>query len=49
MIIIAEKHGFVKVRAVMTYSKAGISRKVWQKKPCIPGNFQQNHIENENP
>jgi hypothetical protein len=40
MIRIAEKHGFVKVRAVMVYAKAGISRKVGHKKPCIPANFQ---------
>ncbi|MHC4693732.1 MAG: hypothetical protein ACYS67_13400 [Planctomycetota bacterium] len=40
MIRIAEKYGFVKVRAVMVYAKASISRKPGRKKPCIPGNSE---------
>ena len=37
---IAEKLGFMKVRAAMVCAKVGISRKVGDKKPCIPANFQ---------
>jgi hypothetical protein len=40
MIRIAEKLGFMKVRAVIVCAKVGIGRKVGHKKPCMPANFQ---------
>ncbi len=40
MIKIAEKLGFMKVRAVMVYAKAGIGRKLGHKKPCFSANLK---------
>ena len=40
MIRIAEKLGFMKVRAVMVHAKVDISRKVGTKRPCIPANLR---------
>jgi hypothetical protein len=42
MIRIAEKLGFIRVRAVAVCAKVGISRKVGHKKACIPANLRQN-------
>jgi len=39
MIRIAEKLGFIKVRAVTVCAKVGIGRKVGYKKPCIRRQF----------
>jgi hypothetical protein len=40
MIRIAEKLGFIRVRAVAVCVKVGISRKVGHKKACIPANLR---------
>ncbi len=37
---IAEKLGFMKVRAVTVCAKAGIGRKAGHKKTCFHANFQ---------
>ncbi len=39
MIRIAEKLGFMKVRAAMVCARVGIGRKVRHKKPCIRRQF----------
>jgi len=40
MIRIAEKLGFIRVRAVAVCAKAGIGRKVGHRKPCFPANLR---------
>jgi len=48
MIRIAEKVGFMKMRAVAVCAKIDISRKVGHKEPCICTNFQQSGVERAN-
>jgi len=42
MIRIAEKHGFMKTRAVKVCAKVDIGRKAGHKKACFPTNFNKN-------
>ena len=47
MIRIAEKLGFMKVRALEVCTKAEIGRKARHIKPCSRANFQQSGFESE--
>ncbi len=45
MIRIAEKLGFMKVRAIELWTKAEIDKKTKHIKPCSRANFQQSGFE----